>query len=150
MSKIQDIKAAQLEARKADVKDYTTISLLTTIIGEAEVIGKNAGNRESTDAEVIQVLKKFEKNQMENLKIFTERQVSAAIEVAVFELEIIRKFLPAKISDGQIIDDIKFIIGAKGLAFEQKSLGVITKSLKEKYGDQFDGQQISTLFKTFL
>jgi len=52
MSKLQDIKTAQLNARKNKVASVA--SLLTTVIGEAEMVGKNA-NREVTEAEVIKV-----------------------------------------------------------------------------------------------
>jgi len=146
MSKLQEIKTAQLDARK---NKFTSIaSLLTTVIGEAEMVGKNA-NREVTEAEVIQVLKKFEKGMVETLG-YLHSTDKVRIENVQGELKIIRCFLPEKISDGQVFDDIKFIVGAKGLALEQKSLGVITKSLKEKYGEQFDGQQVSSQFKLML
>ena len=148
MNKIEELKLNLLNARKE--KDKSLTLLLSTIVGECSAIGKSAGNRESTDAEVLQVLKKFEKNQLENVQIYAkvgdvERRIQAETEIAI-----IRQFLPAKLSDAQVLDDIKFLIGANGLALEQKSLGIITKSLKEKYGDQFDGQQVSTVFKGLL
>jgi hypothetical protein len=59
MSLIQTIKADQVQARKAR---SASASILTTLIGEAEMIGKNAGDRESTDEEVIAIIKKFIKN----------------------------------------------------------------------------------------
>ena len=146
MSKILEIKAAQLVARKA--KNTTTASLLTTVIGEAEMIGKSAGNRESTDAEVLAVLKKFEKNLLENINIYTGHAGRLiALEYAVAELEIIRQFLPTKLSNEQVQKDIGSIMTERNLVNEPKSLGIITKELKVKYGEQFDGQQISTQFK---
>jgi len=149
MSKLQDIKTAQLNARKNKVASVA--SLLTTVIGEAEMVGKNA-NREVTEAEVIQVLKRFEKGMTETLRflIVAGRDNQDKIAMIEGELKIIRTFLPEKISDGQVLDDIRSIIGAEGLALEQKSLGVITKLLRGKYGEQFDGQQVSTQFKSIL
>lgn len=153
MSKLQQIKVAQLSARKSKATDVAT--LLTTIIGEAEMIGKSAGNRESTDAEVLQVLKKFEKGMLETMGYLTSGQSTSDMLLDKIiainnELNIVRTFLPAKLSEEQVLDDIKFLIGSKGLALEQKSLGVITKTLKEMYGGQFDGQQVSTIFKGLL
>ena len=57
MSLIAQIKSAQLQLRK----DRATVhaAALSTLIGEAETIGKDAGNREVTDAELTALLKKF-------------------------------------------------------------------------------------------
>jgi hypothetical protein len=148
MSKIQEIKDAQLAARKS--RDSQTATLLTTIIGEAEMIGKTAGNRESTDAEVLQVLKKFEKNQIENVKFYTERNMPSAVAESKFEIEVINRFLPPKLTDIQVQKDIGALIHQMGLTKEQKSLGKIVPLLKETYGDQFDGQQVSAMFKQMI
>lgn len=145
---LENIKAAQMTARKA--KYQVAASLLTTVIGEAEMIGKNADNRASTDAEVIQILKKFEKNMLENLKIFNDRDMKDQIVGVMTELTIIRQFLPEKLTDLQVQKDIGAIMQSLNLAKEQKSMGPITKELKAKYGDQFDGQQVSTQFKQML
>ena len=149
MSKLQDIKTAQLNARKNKVASVA--SLLTTVIGEAEMVGKNA-NREVTETEVIQVLKRFEKGMTETIRFLIVAGIDNQDKIAMIEgeLKIIRTFLPEKISDGQVLDDIRSIIGAEGLALEQKSLGVITTLLRGKYGEQFDGQQVSTQFKSIL
>jgi hypothetical protein len=146
---LETIKAAQLVARKAH--DTPTSSLLTTIIGEAAMVGKSAGNRESTDAEVLQVLRKFEKNQVENIRYFTERQKQDAVDYSEFELEIIRSFLPVKLTDLQVCEDIDAILSVHGASSNlNKLLGIVMKELKVKYGDQFDGQQVSAMFKQML
>lgn len=146
MSKLQEIKASQLDARK---NKFTSVaSLLTTIIGEAEMVGKNAGNREPSDAEVLQVLKKFEKGMTETLGYL--KSDDPRIADVEGELRIVRCFLPAKMTDLQVQKDIGTVMQQSNLAKEQKSLGVITKELRAKYGDQFDGQQVSTIFKAML
>ena len=48
---INQIKSDALEARKA--RQTNTATLLTTLYSEASMVGKNDGNRESTDAEVL-------------------------------------------------------------------------------------------------
>ena len=55
---LAEIKAKQINARKARL---STATLLTTLIGEAEMVGKNQG-REVTDSEVLAMIKKFIKN----------------------------------------------------------------------------------------
>lgn len=148
MSKLQEIKAAQLQARKE--RNTVKSSLLTTLIGEAEMVGKNAGNRPSTDAEVLQVLKKFEKNLNENIRIYGDRRMADEVDAAWAEMEIIQSFMPAKLTDEKVKDDIVVVMIDNDLKYEQKSMGAITKELKEMYGDQFDGSQVSRLFGELL
>lgn len=149
-TKLQEIKDALLHARK--IKHKETAALLSTIVGEAEMLGKNDGNRVPTDAEVLQVLKKFEKGMLETIKFL---QVAGndnqdKINYVEKEIEIINKFMPAKLTDEEVLCDIKFIMGAHGLHYEQKSMGELTKHLKVKYQDQFDGKQVSAIFKGML
>jgi len=62
MTLMEQIKTAQVTARKTGAQEA---SLLTTLLGEAAMVGKNA-NRETTDQEVVAVVKKFVKNIDEN------------------------------------------------------------------------------------
>ena len=57
MSLLAQLKKDSLLARKA--ADGVRATLLSTLIAEAEMVGKNAGNRESTDDEVQQTIRKF-------------------------------------------------------------------------------------------
>ena len=149
MSRIQEIKDAQLAARKA--RDGVRATLLTTLIGEAEMVGKSDGNRESTDAEVLSIVKKFEKNLNENIKLYTgDNGRLIALTYAKHELEILKEFLPQKVSDEQVRSDIEFGISVENLPRELKSLGAINKALRQAYGEQFDGQQISRIFKSMI
>lgn len=142
------IKEAQVAARKA--RDSARATLLTTLIGEAEMVGKSSGNRASTDAEVLDVLRKFEKNAVSNQKIYGERHMMKALEVVDFELGVLRTFLPQALSNGQVTQDILKAFESLALPMEQKSMGPIVATLKKKYGSQFNGQQVSTLCKEIM
>jgi len=150
MSKLQEIKDALLHARKT--RSVNPAALLSTIVGEAEMIGKNDGSRAPTDAEVLHVLKKFEKGMLETIKFLQVAGNDNQDKIAYVnsELNIISQFLPTKLTDEEVLCDIKFIMGAHGLQYEQKSMGELTKHLKVKYQDQFDGKQVSTIFKGML
>ncbi|HLP27579.1 MAG TPA: hypothetical protein VK147_02990, partial [Candidatus Didemnitutus sp.] len=60
---LQQIRDAALAARKAAfgpaAEPQWRKDLLVTLLSEAEMFGKNEANRESTDEEVIGVIKKF-------------------------------------------------------------------------------------------
>lgn len=64
---IVKIKHDQLVARKN--RDQIESTLLTTLIGEADMVGKNNGNRDPFDEEVISVVKKFLKGVNETIAI---------------------------------------------------------------------------------
>jgi uncharacterized protein YqeY len=145
---IETIKVAHMRARKAH--DSITAILIATIIGEAEMVGKTDGNRASTDEDVFKVLKKFEKNQLDNIVIYRKASQTARLIEAEVELGIIRQFLPARLTDLQVEKDIGTVMSESNLPREQKSMGAITKELRTKYGDQFDGGQVSMIFKQML
>ena len=67
---LETINQDRNEARK--MKYTATATLLTTLYSEAQMVGKNDGNRETTDAEVVAVIKKFVKNIDETLSNLPE------------------------------------------------------------------------------
>lgn len=148
MSTLQTIKNAQLAFRK--LGDSPKAGLLTTIIGEAEMVGKSNGNRESTEEEVTKVLRRFEVNIVDTMEILRKSENYIQVDVYKKELELIRVFLPAKLTDSQVMEDIKSVMSSNNLPAEQRSMGVVSKELKAKYGSQYEGQQVSTQFKQML
>ena len=66
---IEKIKHDQLVARKN--RSTVESTLLTTLIGEADMVGKNNGNRDPFDEEVISVVKKFLKGVNETIDILS-------------------------------------------------------------------------------
>lgn len=145
---LQRLREAHKSARLE--QDHTLLTILTTILGEAQIVGKSAGNRESTEEEVLKVLRRFEGSLVDNMVIFTERKLEQALDDAEIELLVIRQFLPAKISDDQLTADIISIMTEKNLPKEPRSQGVLSKELKARYGDQYDGKQFSGVFKTVM
>ena len=90
MTLMDQIKADQVSARKQ--KMTAVASLLTTLIGEAEMVGKNAGNRAPTDAEVQAVIKKFIKNLDETIAVLGDadpRTLAALGEKSTLEIVVV-------------------------------------------------------------
>lgn len=141
---MDQIRAAQLEARKT--RNATKAGLLTTLIGEAAAIGKNDGNRETSDSEVVAVIKKFIKNIDLTLEAMRGRQLDAAVMTA--EKEILEKFLPSQLSE----DQLKAIVVALKKEYDAgpKDMGKILGTLKMRHGGQYDGKMASDITKTVL
>lgn len=133
MSLMEDIKVRQVAARKAGAPEAL---LYTTLLGEAGAIGKNAGNRETTDQEVVAVVKKFIKNLDETINALTARgQPAGEYE---FEREVLEQFLPMQLSETAL----------RELAACQKDMPSFMKHLKENFAGKYDGKLASTVAKS--
>lgn len=147
MSLIQEIKIAQLKFRKQ--RNIIAASILTTLISEASVIGKNDGNRESTDIEVIAIIKKFIKNIDEVIRVAGDYRDADRVDSAWEEKTLLEQFLPKQFVGDElslIID--QFIVETN--ATSVKDMGKVMKVLKEKFEGQFDGTAASKLVKEKL
>ena len=109
---------------------------MTTLLGEATAIGKNAGNRETTDDEVVSVIKKFIKNINETVTALVSRNEDASTYIA--EREILERYLPKQLNEAELFK----------LAASQESMPAFMKFLKENYAGQYDGKLASTVAKS--
>ena len=143
---MDQIRAAQLEARKTH--NATKAGLLTTLIGEAAAIGKNDGNRETSDSEVVAVIKKFIKNIDLTLEAMRGRGRHDDETVMTTEKEILEKFLPSQLSE----DQLKAIVVALKNEYDAgpKDMGKILGTLKMRHSGQYDGKMASDITKTVL
>ncbi len=137
MSLLDQIKQDQLTARKS--KDVITSSILTTLIGEASIIGKNDGNRESTDSEVTATIQKFVKNINETLSV----QPNPTLES---ERAILEKYLPTQLTYDQLYAILKQWVITDSI----ENMGELMKKLKTDYNGQYDGKEASTIIKQLL
>lgn len=134
MSLMEQIKQAQVAARKAGAAEAAKASLLTTLLGEATMVGKNA-NRETTDQEVVAVVKKFIKNVDETIAALTARNQDASTFMA--ERAILEFYLPMQLSEdalGQVAEC-------------QKDMPSFMRHLKENFAGKYDGRLASMVAK---
>ena len=137
MSLLQTIKNDLLDFRKEGT-NKVAIALLTTLVGEASMSGFNDGKRESTDAEVIAVIKKFVKGLNEVIERAEALNVNCNNQHQ--ELSILDLYLPKQLSEVEL----KTIIGLyidKGI----NTKGSIMKALKDQYNGQYDGKLASNI-----
>lgn len=133
---IVKIKQDQLVARKN--RDQIESTLLTTLIGEADMVGKNNGNRDPFDEEVISVVKKFLKGVNETIAILEK----SGHDVSQFEKEreILDSYLPTQLTFDQILTMIESAV-LDGTIIKDKSFkGSAMKWLKIHYSGQYDGR----------
>jgi len=126
---INRIKKEQLQARKS--KNKLKGGILTALLSEIIAIGKNAGNRETSEQEAVKVIKKFNDNAKETLKLVKDQD---KINILNQEVKIYESFLPKALSEDEtskIIDDIFSKI-------EKPNIGLMMKELKVNHVEGLD------------
>lgn len=139
---IDKIKEDQVQARK----DRTEVAakLLTTLLGEASAIGKNDGNRQTKDEEVIAVVKKFIKGIDETSTYVSDIYVK---DVLKQEKEILTGYLPKQLTNKEIESYIVQAVIHDGL---QQNKGSMMKYLKDYFNGQYDGKVAVTIIDDIL
>lgn len=148
---IEKIKAAQIEARKA--KNSIAATLLTTLLGEANMVAKNAQRDLPTDEEVASVLKKFlDGNAATQDALHKARATDATLErlaVAIEEQTILEGFkslLPKQLTE----DELKAIIREAIVNGAKEDIGSLMGVLKKDHAGRYDGKLASAVIREAL
>ncbi len=144
MSLLQQLKKDALEARKN--AESVRATLLSTLIAEAGMIGKNAGNRDSTDEEVQSTIRKFLKNNVEALSVIKDEARRAVLRE---EAAILTAYLPPMADETEVRAFIAQTVAALPDR-SQKSMGVVMAALKNKFGSGFDARQANAWVREAL
>ena len=165
MTLMQILRADALQARKTAVQagdDRAKIasSLLVTLVSEASRAGKDNGDRESTDAEVLKTLKRFLDGAADTIGILEKDPATAGNEKRMEKLvrareekiiltEYINKHQPTMAPEADISAEINRVVA--GLAEKTpKQIGVVMGALKAKFGATLDGALAQKLVKAAL
>lgn len=127
MTLMEQIKSNQIQARKNRETDKA--ALLTTLIGEASMIGKNA-NRDTTDEEALAVIRKFIKNANEFIAVSKDGTTIAKLQS---EVAILGGYLPSQMS----ADEIETALKSNSVPLNK---GLMMKFLKDNFAGKYDGQ----------
>ena len=117
----------------------------------AFVLARSEKGAESvlTAEEELKIIQKLVKQRRESAAIYKEQNRPDLYEKEITEAEVLEKYLPAKMSDEELLNNLKAIIarlGAKSSADMGKVMGVATKELAGKA----DGREISAKVKQLL
>ena len=128
-------------------KDTVKGNLLSTLVAEAVMVGKNDGNRETTNAETIAMIKKFLKKVNETLALMDEMGKDKTETLR--EKEILESLLPKQLSEEELEKVIVEIVATLPDK-SPRQMGAVMAELKKKYDGQFDGKTASGLVKKAL
>lgn len=131
MNLIQTLKIELFTHRRAN--NVVARNLLTTLIGDAEMVGKNNGNREPTDAEVVAIAKKFIDKNRECAHLAGDSDVLKE------ELQILKSIMPPQLSYNELVSLFQ--------EMNAMNLGEAMKWLKQNYPDRYDGKEAKKAFE---
>ena len=142
---IEKIRQDSLAARKA--RDTVKGTFLVTLMAEAAKVGKDDGNRESTDAEVTAVIKKFIKNTEETLRAIGANEAARTQPEA--ELAILQAYLPRQASEDEVRAAVARIVGELAER-TPKQMGAVMGKLTAEFAGNFEKGLASKLVKEAL
>lgn len=124
---LQELKKKSIELRKAK-SELASFSVF--LIAEIEKVGKNDGNRETTNDEAIKVLQKMVKN------------LTGVPGVSEAEIAFIEEYLPQQVSEEELRE---FIV-----TLNAGNIGAVMGAVKKHYGATADMKVASKIAKEVL
>jgi uncharacterized protein YqeY len=142
---IDQLKSDALETRRlamANSQDRSLrvkASLLTTVISEAERVGKDAGGRAPSDEEVVTVLRKFAKNVDATLALQPDDAR------ATQESGILSDYLPTPLTD----DEVRTALtdAPAWLDLSMKNMKAVMEYMNSLSPGRITGQQLAAILK---
>ena len=138
MSVIEKLKSESMALRK--VRSPVAPAILFAL-SEIEKVGKNNGNRATTEDEAIKVVQKLIATIDENLKLNIDDGRRVALN---FEKQILLGVLPQMASDTEITDFLRELFTAKRDGDIPKK-GDVMKALRDKFGALVDVKRAGQL-----
>ncbi len=144
---LDDVKTGIIIALKAH--DETRVSTLRFLLSAVQnhAIAKYAAQGEAglTDADILEVVKKQVKTHRESILAFTQGKRPELAEKERKELVILEAFLPAELTDEEILTIIKSVVNPA-----EKNFGLLMKSAMAAVAGRADGTRVSTILKQIL
>ena len=143
---LADMKQA-MKDREAGKLRMEVIRMVRSDIRNAEINGKN--KEELTENEVLAVIMKAVKMREDALAEFIKGKRQDLIDQTNQELEILKAYLPAAMSDEELTAIIKDAIASVG-ATSPKEMGKVMKAVMPQVQGRADGKRINTIVKSLL
>lgn len=129
MSVIEKLKTESMKMRKA--RDPLA-SKLVFALSEIDKVGKNSGNRETTDDEAIKVIQKIISNIDQTISLLP---ANSAVEYDLIrEKTILNSVLPQMASDQEVLDFLRVFMTSHSKMSSVPKKGEIMKALRDHFG----------------
>lgn len=146
------LEAQVMEKMKEAMKSKNEAMLRGLRAIKAEIIKAKTepgAGGELTEEGSLKMLQKMVKSRKDSLQIFQEQNRTDLAQKEQEEIDLIQQFLPAQLTEEELIKQLKDIIAQVGAAGPQdlgKVMGIATK----QFAGQADGKLVATLVKNLL
>ncbi len=145
MSLFEDIQKRFLDARKRQDKvESIILGMLVSDIKYAKIDKQ----RELDDSDIISVIQKNIKQKKEALEEFKKANRTDLIESAEKEISLLSSFLPAMLSEEEIIEISKSVIS--DLSATTSDLGKVMKEVMQRVKGKADGSKVKEIVTKLL
>jgi uncharacterized protein YqeY len=132
------IKAAQVAAMKSgDKPRLAAVRLILAKLKDKDIELRTAASLPDDDVLVVDVLQKMVKQRRESIAMYEQGGRPELAEAEAAEVAVIETFLPAQMSEDEVVAAIEAIKAETGAA-SIKDMGKVVGALKAKYGSQID------------
>lgn len=135
-----EIKKARIDAMKA--KDKALSAVYSVVLNKTmqAAIEKRTASQELTDADVVKVLQKTEKELFDERAGFEKAGRAEKLEDLDKQIEAVRRFLPKMLSE----QEIRAVIAA----LPDKSVPAVMKHFKAEYAGKCDMRTVNDILKS--
>jgi len=143
--KVSEAMKAAMKSREAD--RLSALRMIAAAFKDRDILARGAGaSTTASDEELVAVLAKMIRQREESAKAFLDgnRPELAAKEKA--EIEVIRSFMPAQMSEADVKAAVDSAVAETGAA-SVRDMGKVMALLKERYAGKMDFGRASALVK---
>ena len=142
----EKIRADLTAAMKAQEKErLSVIRMLQSAVKNEQI---NAGH-ELSDEEAMGVIRKAVKQRQDSIEQYSNAGRTELADKERAEMEILKTYLPAELSDAELENGLREIVAATG-AQSKKDLGKVMKEATAKYKGRADGKRIQEIVSRLL
>ena len=145
--KIEEKLNETLKAK--DKNTYPTLRLVVSAIKDAEIAGRTKGQKELSDSDITNILKKMIKQRNESCDVYKKAGRNELLENETKEIEVISFFLPKQLNEEETKKICQETIKSVG-ATSMKDMGKVMGVLKSKYANTIDFSKVSLIIKELL
>ncbi|HUR80280.1 MAG TPA: GatB/YqeY domain-containing protein [Thermoanaerobaculia bacterium] len=142
----EKIRADLTAAMKAQEKErLSVIRMLQSAVKNEQI---NAGH-ELSDEEAMSVIRKSVKQRQDSIEQYSNAGRTELADKERAEMEILKTYLPAEMSDEELESGLRDIIASTG-AQSKKDLGKVMKEATARYKGRVDGKKIQEIVSRLL
>lgn len=143
----ESLKTAMVAKNEGAV---STLRMINAAIKQKDIdVARPRGDQQIKDEEILVLLQGLIKSRRESIELYQRGRRQDLADKESAEIRVIEAFLPKQLSEAEIKDVVKKIIGATGAA-GIKDMGKVMGALKTQYAGQLDMNKASAAVKELL